>query len=361
MLPRDRVRQALEFGKPDRVPRDLYTLPAVDMFQKENKGKLLKKYPMDIFKIGPPAFKPGMSKRQEVSSLKPYTVYGLEWPKKGEHYIDEWGSIWSVAEDGVLGEVVKPVLEDLSTLKEFTPPWDFLESTDLSGVDAFCNYSDRFLLSGITARPFERAQFLRGTVNFFKDLMLERDSVSRLLSLIHEYNLEHIKRWLQTKVDGVFLMDDWGAQRNLLISPSVWRELLKPLYREYCDLIHRHGKYVFFHSDGWIEDLFDDIVEIGIDALNSQLFCMDIEKIAQHYKGKITFWGEIDRQQLLPFGTPDEIRKAVYRVRHALDNGCGGVIAQCEWGKNVPIENIEAVYSAWNDPLELIYSAKQHE
>ena len=86
---------------------------------------------------------------------------------------------------------------------------------------------------------------------------------------------------------------------------------------------------------------------MGVDALNSQLFCMDIEEIGRKYKGQITFWGEIDRQYVLPFGQPAEVRQAVRRVRQALDPGNGGIIAQCEWGKFDPKENIEAVFEAW--------------
>jgi hypothetical protein len=67
---------------------------------------------------------------------------------------------------------------------------------------------------------------------------------------------------------------------------------------------------------------------------------MDIETLGLDYKGKVTFWGEIDRQHILPFGTPEEVREAVYRVRKALGDDNGGVIAQCEWGKFDPIENI---------------------
>jgi hypothetical protein len=89
------------------------------------------------------------------------------------------------------------------------------------------------------------------------------------------------------------------------------------------------------------------LVEVGIDAINSQLFCMDVEGLAKRYKGKITFWGEIDRQNILPFGSPDDVQAAVHRVREVLDDGTGGIIAQCEWGKDNSKKNIEAVFEAW--------------
>jgi uroporphyrinogen decarboxylase len=142
-------------------------------------------------------------------------------------------------------------------------------------------------------------------------------------------------------------MDDWGAQRTLLISPKQWRSLFRPLYKDYCDLIHSAGKFAFFHSDGHITDIYPDLIEIGVDAVNSQLFCMDIEELGQRFRGQVTFWGEISRQDILPFGTPDDVRAAVRRVRAALDDGQGGVFAQCEWGIGVSAENVATVYETW--------------
>ena len=142
-------------------------------------------------------------------------------------------------------------------------------------------------------------------------------------------------------------MDDWGTQRNLLISPQMWRDLFKPLYKDYCDLIHSKNKYAFFHSDGCIEQIYPELIEVGVDAINSQLFCMNIEDIGKKYKGKITFWGEIDRQHVLPFGTKDEVAEVVRRVKNALWMPEGGVIAQCEFGLKDPIENVETVFETW--------------
>jgi uroporphyrinogen decarboxylase len=106
-------------------------------------------------------------------------------------------------------------------------------------------------------------------------------------------------------------------------------------------------EFVFFHSDGHIAAIHPDLIEIGVDAVNSQLFCMDIEDLGCRFKGPITFWGEIDRQHILPFGTAEEIHAAVRRVRAALDDGRGGVFAQCEWGNDVSAENVAAVFEAW--------------
>ncbi|UCE07659.1 MAG: hypothetical protein JSW07_06385 [bacterium] len=207
--------------------------------------------------------------------------------------------------------------------------------------------SDNFMVSNVCARPLERLQFLRGTENVYLDLAYNSIELRKLLEMLHEFYLEDVTAWSQSNVDAVFLMDDWDANQSLLISPEMWRSVFRPLYMEYCEIIQRADKFVFFHSDGHIESIYSDLIEIGVDAINSQLFCMDIEKLAKQYKGKVTFRGEIDRQHVLPFGTPDEVRQAVRRVRKALDDETGGVIAQCEWGKNNPRENIEAVFESW--------------
>jgi hypothetical protein len=153
---------------------------------------------------------------------------------------------------------------------------------------------------------------------------------------------------VQTEVDALTFMDDWGAQRGLLISPAMWRRLFKPLYKDYIDIAHRYGKTIFMHSDGFITPIIGDLVELGLDALNCQLFTMDIEELGRRYAGKITFWGEMDRQHLLPAGTPADIDRAVRRVKDALWR-VGGCIAQCEFGPGGRPENVYQVYKTWEE------------
>ena len=336
MTARERVRRALDFDGPDRVPRDLWALPAIGMLQRGELEEMQRRFPMDI---GKPYFSPGQSERASGN----YARVG--------RYVDDWGSVWEVAEVGVVGEVKEPAIADWSGLAGYKAPWGLLETRDLRGVSRACIESDRFMLSDVTARPFERLQFLRGTENLFLDLAYQPKELFLLRDLVHEFYLEDIRQWCRTDVDGVLLMDDWGTQHALLIRPQLWREFFLPLYREYGAMIHQAGKYVFFHSDGHIEAVYGDLIEAGMDAINSQLFCMDIEGLAAKYKGKVAFWGELDRQRTLPFGTPEEVKRDVRRVRAALDDGRGGLIAQCEWGKANPAANIAAAFEAWEEPL----------
>jgi uroporphyrinogen decarboxylase len=333
---RERMIRTLRFQHPDRAPRQLWHLPGVEMFRRDELDAMLARYPSDI---GLPDTSYGQADRARGT------------PCRVGVYVDEWGCPWQVGEPGVVGEVKEPPLDDWAALDRLAPPYEILENADLSRVNKSCAQSDRFILAGTTVRPFERMQFLRGTEKLFVDLAYGVAKVLRLRDLVHEFFMQEIEMWTKTDVDAISFMDDWGTQQNLLISPTMWREIFKPLYADYCHLIHSAGKFAFMHSDGHIGTIYSDLIEIGVDALNSQLFCMDVEVLGQEYQGQITFWGEMDRQHLLPFGAPDDIKAAVRRVRRALDDGTGGVIAQCEWGLDVPTENIAAVFEAWMEPL----------
>lgn len=334
MTPRERVIKTLTFDSPDRVPRQLGMLPGVPKYRGEELKRFLEKFPMNDF-TGPKV-RYGAARRARGQACE-----------VGEN-VDAWGSVWHVAEPGVIGEVKEYPLADWSALGSYTVPWELLDEADFSEVNKGCAETESFVLAGTETRPFERMQFLRGTENLFLDLAYGTPELYRLRDMLHEFSVREMKMWAETDVDAVGFMDDWGTQVSLLISPQAWREFFKPLYRDYCDILRSHGKFVFFHSDGNIESIYPDLIEIGVSAINSQLFCMDIEGLAAKHKGKITFWGEIDRQRILPFGTPEEVRAAVRRVRSALDDGKGGVIAQCEWGVKDPAENIEAVFDEWS-------------
>lgn len=329
---RERVTRTIRFENPDRVPRDCWALPAVRLFELDKYEKLIEKYPMDI---QPSQLTPGIN-----DAVVKATKYGGT-------YVDDWGCVWHVGEPGVVGEVKHAQIDDWSKLDSFTPPMHLLKNCDHSYVNKLCAKSSKFVLSDITARPFERIQFLRGTENVFMDLAYGTKEIRKLIEIVHEFYLKDVESWCKSDVDGIFFMDDWGTNRKLLIPPSIWREIFKPLYKQYCDQIHSAGKFAMFHSDGNISEIYADLIEVGIDALNSQLFCMDIEYLAAKFKGEITFWGEMDRQRSLPFGTPEDIRQDVLRIRKLLDDGTGGLIAQCEWGKNNPEKNIHAVYETW--------------
>ena len=335
MHSRERVRRALTFKHPDRAPRDLWHLPGISMYRRDELDAMRKLFPSDFGGV-------------DVTFSRSERARGT--PAVVGTYVDDWGCGWSVAEPGVVGEVKYPPLANWSALDHWCPPYEVLDGADFSRVNASYASSDKFVTGG-GGNPWERMQFLRGTENLMMDLAWGVAEVYRLRDMVHEFFLRGLEMWVKTDVDAIGLGDDWGTQRGLLISPRLWREFYKPLYAEYCRITHGAGKFVFFHSDGHIMEIYPDLIEVGVNAVNSQLFCMDIEEIGRRFKGQVTFWGEIDRQNVLPFGTVAAVRAAVRRVRLALDDGRGGVIAQCEWGIGVKAENVAAVFEAWEEEL----------
>ena len=330
--PRTLVKQALAFDSPARVPRDLWTLPwAEDHYPAELKA-IQTRFPPDF--TGVPAPYPKLPK--VVGDQ-----YGIGT------YVDEWGCIFENRQKGVIGEVKHPLVETWADLDKVQPPQELL-TIDTDRVNAFCRGSDRFVFGGCCPRPFERLQFIRSSETLYLDLGSETPELFVLLDRVHQFYLKEMEVWANTAVDGLNFMDDWGAQRSLLISPAMWRRIFKPLYKEYIDLAHSHGKYIFMHSDGYIADIIPDLIELGLDALNSQLFCMDIEDIGRRFKGQLTFWGELDRQHILPSGTLDEVERGVRRVKDALYSN-GGVIAQCEFSAGSRPENVYQMFQSWEE------------
>lgn len=333
MNSRERVINTLEFKNPDRVPWQLWRLPGIEMFRKSELDMVLEKYPEDI--------------------IIPEVAYGKGKREKGTRYLrkqpatDAWGCEWHAGEDGVAGVVRNPPIKTMAAIDRLKAPFEILKKADFTKANELHAKTDKFILAWTTVRPFERMQFLVGTENLFLELVSASRHLLRLRDIVHEFFLEELKMWVDTDVDAIMFMDDWGSQRNLLISPTMWRDFFKPLYKDYCDLIHSKNKYVFFHSDGHIEAIYPDLIELGIDAINSQLFCMNIEDLGRKYMGRITFWGEIDRQYVLPFGSKDDVARAVTRVKNALWKPEGGFIAQCEFGLADPAENIETVFETW--------------
>ena len=337
MTSRERVRAALRFEGPDRIPRDLWTLPWAEEHYPSELAEIRRRYPSDIVAAPSPMLRSSRVKGD------PYAIGS---------YTDEWGCVFVNIQRGAIGEVRDPIVPDLAAWRRVvSPPYETL--TVDSGrareeVNRFCGGTGLFVLAEACPRPWERYQFLRGTTDALMDVALMEGDAAGLLDAIHHYYLAELAFWTETEVDAIRFMDDWGSQNQLLISPASWRRVFKPLYREYAERAHEAGKFIFMHSDGNIEQIYPDLVEIGIDAVNSQLFCMDRERLAAAVKGKITFWGEIDRQQILPSENAEEGRRGVRELARHLYDPSGGIIAQCEFGLAANPAVVAAVFEEWD-------------
>ena len=326
------VQKTLMFDKPERIPRHKGILPWAEKNYPDVVERLHKAFPDDI--VPAPAI-----------YAEPLGTQGDRY-KKGT-YVDEWGCLFSNPMDGVIGIVQSPLVADWMDLDKFAPPYATL-SIDREAVNAFCRETDQFVLMGSFVRPFERFQFIRTMENAFIDLVEKPPELFELLDRIHQHYLKEVEVWASTEVDAISLMDDWGTQQGLIVSPEVFRQIFLPMYREYAEVAKHHGKYLFMHSDGYIMDIIPDLIDVGVHALNAQIFCMGVKELGERYRGKVTFWGEIDRQNLLPHGSRQDIQQAVYEVwLHMYQDG--GVIGQCEFGLEANPENVFTVYETWNE------------
>ncbi len=333
--PREIVRRTLKFESPERIARQMWVLPGAARLFADDVAGIQRRYPDDI--ICPPnVYRPSLRAKGDI-----YTV-GIS--------VDEWGCIFENIQEGLFGEVKNPVIKDISDWRMCRPPYEMLPEDVTAAVDTvnrFCEQTDKFVIAGCCPRPWERMQFLRGSANAMMDIMTPETGARDLLRVIHEFYLKELEFWVQTDVDAISFMDDWGSQKGLLIRPGLWRQLFKPLYEDYCDSGHSSDKFVFMHSDGYIMEIYEELVEIGVDALNSQLFIMDMEELAQKVKGKITFWGEIDRQHILPSRDPQIVREAVQKMAGHLYDPRGGVIVQFEFGPEIYPPNAMIIYEEW--------------
>lgn len=331
ITPREIVVKTLELQSPPRVPRQLWLLPWAERTFPTELDAIREKYPDDLLRCPPFLSSPLRTSGEE---------HGVGY------FVDEWGCRFENKQAGVIGEVKDPLLKDWRDADALRLPAERL-TVDTGKVDGFCREGDRFVYSWPSVNIFERLQFIRGPENLYVDLAERPDELFALIARLHAFFKQELELWASTDVDALFFADDWGSQRSLLISPSLWREVFKPLYRDYVEIAHRNGKYAFMHSDGHITDIFPDLIEIGLDAVNSQVFCMDIEELGRRFAGKITFWGEVDRQHLLPYGTPAQVAEAVRAAGKALWRN-GGAVAQCEFGIGARPENVAAVFETWN-------------
>jgi len=338
MNSRERVLATLAFRNPGQVPRHLWTLPWAESRYPAELAELRRAYPEDIVQV------PAAAMRYAKAP-----VTRGDWYAQGT-YVDEWGCVFENIQAGLIGEVKNPTVgpgdEDWSSGSRIHIPEELL-SLDKKAVNEYCAGSERFVLAGELARPFERMQFIRGTEELFVDLALGNRAMYAFLERVHDFYKRLLSVWADTDVDGLFFMDDWGSQKSLLIDPALWVRVIKPMYRDYSDIAHAAGKKLFFHSDGYTLDIIPHLIDVGVDAANLQIFCIGLDRLEQ-FRGRITFWGEVDRQSMLAFGTREEVREAVRQVRSRLWAD-GGVIAQCEFGAGARPENVREVFAAWQE------------
>jgi len=262
---------------------------------------------------------------------------------------DIFGVVWDRSVDKDIGIVKGCVLPE-PTLKgyEFPDPLDKRFFADLP--EKIKKYKDCFLEFAIGFSLYERAWTLRGMENLMMDFYDHPDFVRDLLRTIADFNIAQIRKAVTYDVDSVHFGDDWGQQIGLQMGPAVWREFIFPeLKRMYAEA-HKTGKYVSIHSCGDVDELFDDLISIGLNCFNPfQPEVMDTAALIAKYRGKLSFFGGLSTQKVLPYGTADDVKKETKRLIDLGREG-GYILAPAHAVEgDVPLENMLAFIETVQD------------
>ena len=257
--------------------------------------------------------------------------------------VDEWGSVWDCAGVSNLGEVKGFPIREWADFNEGMVP-------TVHGRDRFEGIrnmpeTDKYVLAGGIS-IYERVHFLRGLENTWVDIYEAPENLCRLLDILVNMNLEAIEEYAKHGVDGYMFCDDWGLQNSLMISPAKWRELWKPRYAKIYAACHAHGMDTFLHSCGYIIDILDDLIEIGLDAVHmDQQENMGLALLGERFRGRITFFAPADIQTVLPSGDLEKIRKYCNEMKRHLGTDMGGFIP-CWYGDPAGAGHSEAAVRA---------------
>jgi uroporphyrinogen decarboxylase len=332
---RTRVMRAIHFGRPDRAPVSHAVLPAAQIKYGVELNEILAEYPEDF----------GWDYQSDVPPEEYPALY-----RQGRNR-DDFGTLWQSERLGMCGIPVEWPIADLSRYGEYRWPADFTAGPpkwrQYSGHMA--GHDPRWYARGAWITYFEQLQQLCGMQNFLMELAYGGDELERLMDDLLAFNLRWIEKWTRLEYDGLQFADDWGGQMGLLIQPKQWRQLFKPRYAEMFAAARQSGMDVWYHSDGKIDAILPDLVEIGATVINCQARLVGFNWIASNLRGAVAFRTDIDRQQILPFGSPSQVQEEVHRTFEACGTPDGGVVACGEIGPDVPLENIRAMYAAFRE------------
>lgn len=255
---------------------------------------------------------------------------------------DMFGVVWDRgAQDGDFGIVAKEPLTDADFGGYVFPEPDeklIREKCErLAGSDRFTMYIIGFSL-------FERAWTLRGMENLLCDMIEEPEFVDELLDRIVEYNLKVVDIVAQYPIDCIFFGDDWGQQRGLIMGLPFWKRFIRPRLARMYARVKEKGMFVAQHSCGDCVSVFPDLVEMGLDIYNTfQPEVYDIEYCKKTFGDRLTFFGGISTQRLLPFASPDEVEREMERIISVLEPDGGYILAPTHaMPGDIPPENVMA-------------------
>jgi uroporphyrinogen decarboxylase len=236
-------------------------------------------------------------------------------------YTDEWGIGWRSVDyetsfgTGRYTEIAEHPLADDSAVESYRPPDPDRPELYSAARETLERFGGEYWIVGVTVCTiFETAWALRGLDRLLMDFVLHPELAERILNIPYRYHLEAAKRLAEMGVDMIWTGDDMGGQSAMVISPDMWRRYFKPRMAAFFAELKaiNPGLKIAYHSDGYIEPMIPDLIEIGLDILNPvQPACLNPGALKKKYGRNLCFWGTIDEQHTLPFGTPEEVRSEV--------------------------------------------------
>ena len=362
---RDRVLCALNHEEPDRVPVFFGTSGVTSMLTPAYER--LKSYlgidrpTREISRIFQYALIDDEVMERFGSDGRPLLPGPAPSPHRCEvspaAFVDEWGIEWQRPPGGLYNEVAVNPLRDLASEEVERYVWpDLAHSLRFTTVreealrirDSGCAV---VALPGVAA--FEQTLLLRGMDAFLMDMAGDRDFAEALLVKVARLMIGGMAGMLHEAgdlIDVVVFADDLGSQDGLLISPTMYRTLLKPLHAELIQTVRAHSSAkVFMHSDGNVFPVIDDLIDVGVDILNPVQVSAgdmgDTARLKRRFGDRLSFCGAIDNLWALPHGTPDDVRREVRRRIADLGPGGGYILASVHCLQpDVPIQNALAMF-----------------
>jgi uroporphyrinogen decarboxylase len=239
---------------------------------------------------------------------------------------DQFGVHWDRTIDKDIGNVCNQVVTP-ETINDYQFP-------DPDDPSRYANYeqilggsNDQFTLVNLGFSLYERAWSMLGMENLMMAMVTDKKFVHNLLDRILDFNLALIENVCGYNVDAMIFGDDWGMQTGLQMGPKMWREFIYPRIKQMYSKVKSKGKFVFIHSCGKVDEVFPDLIEIGLDVFNPfQPEVMDVLEMKRQYGDHLTFYGGISVQKTLPYGTVSEVKDEVRRLLKIIGNN-GGYIA----------------------------------
>jgi uroporphyrinogen decarboxylase len=375
MTSRERVLTAINHEEPDRVPLVIGVSNATGIKMKPYKGikdiigvQAPNRYLYDWPELGTAEIDEETMRRlhsdvRGVLDLEPEKILKRNRERDPHSdYIDSWGSGQTETSTGDWFPSVHPLpnarsKEDLDAY----PGWpDMSDPSRIAHVREASRRLAKDKQFAILATPwllfpFERAFAMQGMDAFLLNMATRPDFSRALLEKITGYCKQLMGLFLEELGDNVDIIkigDDLGTEESLMISPKMYREMLKPVHADFISFIKSRTKAkVLFHSDGDVAPLIEDFIEIGVDILNpiqtSAGSMSDLSSLKTRFGDSIVFCGGIDTRRVLPFGSTEDVRNEVRRVVQVLGPGGGCMIGAVHTVLNdVPPENVLAMVDA---------------